>query len=119
MINYNVNNIPKKLKGFGLLDSLVALAIFGTVLTLYIRETQDINEIKLAKNYAISSITNAKEFAKQLQTFDGVYSKDHYKDSGSYIYKNVSYYEEYKNTLRTSPDSVITIHQMAGIVNIN
>lgn len=109
MINYNVNNIPKKQRGFGLLDSLVALAIFGTVLTLYVRETQDINEIKLAKNYATNSITDAKEFAKQLQTFDTAYSEASYSDSKRNIYKNVSYYEEYKGTLRTSPDSVITI----------
>lgn len=109
MINYNVNNIPKKQRGFGLLDSLVALAIFGTVLTLYVRETQDIHEIKLAKNYATNSITDAKEFAKQLQTFDTAYSKTYYKDNSNNVYKNVSYYEEYKGTLRTSPDSVITI----------
>ena len=41
----HVNKIKKyrKNSGFGLLDSLVALAIFGTVLTLYVRQTEDIN----------------------------------------------------------------------------
>ena len=113
MINYNVNNIktPKKVKGFGLLDSLVALAIFGTVLTLYVRQTEDINISKRAKNYATNSITEAKEFAKQLQTFipanDPAYKK--YVDSNGNNYKNLSYYEKYKTNLRTAPNSVITL----------
>lgn len=111
MINYNVNNIktPKKVKGFGLLDSLVALAIFGTVLTLYVRQTEDINISKRAKNYATNSITEAKEFAKQLQTFDLVDSQNMYGDSNRQVYKNMTYYEKYKNDLRASPNSVITL----------
>lgn len=110
MINYNVNNIktPKKIKGFGLLDSLVALAIFGTVLTLYVRQTEDINISKRAKNYATNSITEAKEFAKQLQEFVPTGSSK-YKDSSKDVYKNETLYEANKNLLRTSPNSVITL----------
>ena len=105
----HVNKIKKyrKNSGFGLLDSLVALAIFGTVLTLYVRQTEDINISKRAKNYAINSITEAKEFAKQLQTFVSTGSSK-YKDSGSAVYKNETLYELNKNLLRASPNSVIT-----------
>ena len=106
----HVNKIKKyrKNSGFGLLDSLVALAIFGTVLTLYVRQTEDINISKRAKNYATNSITDAKEFAKQLQTFVSTGSSK-YKDSGSAVYKNETLYEANKNLLRTSPNSVITL----------
>jgi len=108
----HVNKIMKyrKNSGFGLLDSLVALAIFGTVLTLYVRQTEDINISKRAKNYATNSITEAKEFAKQLQTFipanDPAYK---YLDRNGNNYKNLSYYEKYKNNLRTAPNSIITL----------
>lgn len=106
----HVNKIKKyrKNSGFGLLDSLVALAIFGTVLTLYVRQTEDINISKRAKNYATNSITEAKEFAKQLQTFVSTGSSK-YKDSGSAVYKNETLYELNKNLLRSSPNSVITL----------
>ena len=106
----HVNKIKKyrKNSGFGLLDSLVALAIFGTVLTLYVRQTEDINISKRAKNYATNSITDAKEFAKQLQTFVSTGSSK-YKDSGSAVYKKETLYEANKNLLRTSPNSVITL----------
>lgn len=107
----HVNKIKKyrKNSGFGLLDSLVALAIFGTVLTLYVIQTEDINISKRAKNYATNSITEAKEFAKQLQTFDLVDSQNMYGDSNRQVYKNMTYYEKYKNDLRASPNSVITL----------
>lgn len=106
----HVNKIKKyrKNSGFGLLDSLVALAIFGTVLTLYVRQTEDINISKRAKNYATNSITEAKEFAKQLQTFVSTGSSK-YKDSSRDVYKNETLYELNKNLLRSSPNSVITL----------
>lgn len=106
----HVNKIKKiqKNSGFGLLDSLVALVIFGTVLMLYVRQTEDINISKKAKTYATKSISDAKEFAKQLQTFVPL-AQSQYQDVGGVVYKNETYYEKYKNSLRSSPNKVITL----------
>ena len=106
----HVNKIKKiqKNSGFGLLDSLVALVIFGTVLMLYVRQTEDINISKKAKTYATKSISDAKEFAKQLQTFVPL-AQSQYLDVVGVVYKNETYYEKYKNSLRSSPNKVITL----------
>lgn len=94
----------KKNKGFSLLDSMVALTILGTVLTLYYSNQANINNYKISKIYANQTNVYARDFANQLQVQNKVNSKT---SNGSDIYKNVSDYDIYKNQLTSNNTPIL------------
>lgn len=55
-----------KMKGIGLIESLVALALFSAILALWTRQTENVNEYKKAKIYSDQTTVFARDFANQL-----------------------------------------------------
>lgn len=61
---HKLNN--KKVLGVGLIESLIALALFSGVLALYVRQTESVNDYKKAKVYSDQTNVFARDFANQL-----------------------------------------------------
>ena len=61
------NKFHKKSSGFSLIDSMVALVIFGVVTGLYFKQTEDVNIYKNAKVYANQTNVYARDLADQMQ----------------------------------------------------
>lgn len=92
-------------KGFSLLDSLVALVIFGTILAIYERQEYN-NQLNLtAKSYADKTLTYANFYVDYLNsTKQQIATSDTQKP-----YLNISWYQFYEQLLKTNPSKVYYI----------
>lgn len=94
--------IPQTKKGFTLIDSLVALVLFGTVLGLYFKQQEEINMSKLAKTYANQTLSYANFYADYLNTTYGQQTT-----SKGDAFLNISWYQKYLKQLHDNPDAKI------------
>lgn len=93
-----IKKIPKSQRGVSLLDSLVALAIFGTVMGLYFNQQEQINQEKTAKSYATETLNYTKEYVDYLNSTRSQKMAAGTKNA----YLNTSWYKYYKNYLKTN-----------------
>lgn len=93
-------NLFKKQRGFGLMESLMALVVFGGIISLAATQEHEITVLKKAKIYSDQTFAYANQFAEYLKSNNKVKtSGKSVSGNPNEIYKNVSQYSVYKKQL--------------------
>lgn len=87
----------KRNRGFGLMDSLLSLAIFGVVLAIAAKETERTSIYKKANQYQSQALSDAKNYSGYLSSFNSSLN-----DVAKSAYKDKTVLEKTEATMRAT-----------------
>lgn len=101
-------NLFKKQRGFGLMESLMALVVFGGIISLAATQEHEITVFKKSKIYSDQTFAYANQFAAYLKTNNSSSAGKSIAGNPNELYKNISQYSYYKKQLISLKNSGVS-----------